>query len=63
MAVIHLLLRIYLQWVDERYIEGNEHRATNCTSNHVVWQEVEPHFWLPKLDVEDAIKLVTCHMI
>ena len=53
----YLLLRMYLDWEDKRYIDGNEDRATDCTSNHVMWEEEARQFWVPRLDVNDAIKL------
>ena len=48
---------IYLRWEDKRQIEGNEGRIVSCKSKLVEWDK-EGQFWLPRLDVWDAIDLV-----
>ena len=48
---------IYMKWEDKRHIKGNEGRIESCKSKHVEWDR-EGQFWLPRLDVWDAIELV-----
>ena len=48
---------MYIKWEDKRHIEGNEGRIASCKSNHVDWDR-EGQFWLPRLDVWDAVELV-----
>ena len=37
----------------------NSPRLSECPSNRVIWNEDNVHaFWVPGLDVEDALKLV-----
>ena len=40
-----------------RHIAGNEGRNTSCPSKQVAWTK-DDQFWLPQLDIWDAIELV-----
>ena len=51
---------MWLAWLDKRYMVGNEHRTTECESDHVLWQE-RNQFWLPTIMVPDAEELVSYH--
>ena len=46
-----------MTWEDERYMDVNQERATNCPSNYVLWTQ-KNQFWLPSLSVLDYLKLV-----
>ena len=48
--------RISLKWKDKRLISGNEGRNTSCPSKQVAWTK-DDQFWLPQLDIWDAIEL------
>ena len=48
--------RIIFNWKDMRFIEGNEGRNTSCPSKQVAWTS-DDQFWLPQLDIWDAIEL------
>ena len=44
---------------DKPRCDGNSPRLSQCPSKRVIWNENMRHpFWLPGLDVEDAIKVV-----
>ena len=47
-----------MEWEDKRYITGNEHRMSECGSRHVLWTKPN-QFWLPKLQIWDALELVS----
>ena len=51
-----------MTWVDERYMSENEHRITECESNHVLWTE-NSQFWLPMLWLNDAQEQVINHLV
>ena len=62
---------IKMNWIDKRYANNcaklnktqeekcvsNHQRKGNCPSNYVLWTE-RNQFWLPGLNVENAISLV-----
>ena len=49
---------ITLTWKDERYIDANVKRETECKANNVVWRE-SSQFWVPELFVWHALELVS----
>ena len=53
-----LIIRMWVSWLDKRYMEGNQHRRTDCQSNHVSWNK-RNEFWLPTLLVGEALELVS----
>ena len=40
---------------------GNEHRITECESNHVIWNK-RNQFWQPTFGIVDSLELVSYHM-
>ena len=49
--------RMILKWKDERYMEENIARETECESNQVTWTE-KSQFWIPNFYVHSALGLV-----
>ena len=49
-----------VKWKDERYIQENKARETECQSNHVIWTRTS-QFWIPTFYVLSALELVSPH--
>ena len=47
-----------IKWKDERYIEKNKARETECVSGQVTWTE-KGQFWIPYFYVPNALSLVS----
>ena len=49
---------MWLSWLDKRYLAENDHRASECESNIVLWQD-RNQYWLPTIMVPDALEVVS----
>ena len=47
-----------IKWKDERYIEKNKERETECVSGQVTWTK-KGQFWIPYFYVPNALSLVS----
>ena len=52
-----LVYSMVLKWKDERYVEENRARETECDSNQVTWTQ-KNQFWIPYFYVKSALGLV-----
>ena len=55
-SIEFFISRINAEWKDERHKARNEGRRSTCPSNNVD-PIIDGQFWLPYLDVLDAIEL------
>ena len=47
-----------IKWKDERYIEENKARESECVSGQVTWTK-KGQFWIPYFYVPNALSLVS----
>ena len=48
-----------MKWKDERYVEENKARESECVSSQVTWTE-KGQFWIPYFYVQSALEMVSC---